>query len=53
VRYEWLWGDGESAARTAPDEDHDYPRSGVYPVTLMVTDDAGVTGSVTQVLSVN
>ncbi len=53
VRYEWLWGDGESAIRNAPNEDHDYPLAGVYPVTLRVTDDAGVTGSVTQVLPVN
>jgi len=53
VRYEWLWGDGESAIRNAPNEDHDYPLPGVYPVTLRVTDDAGVTGSVTQVLPVN
>ncbi len=53
ARYEWLWGDGESAVRSAPNEDHDYPLPGVYPVTLRVTDDAGVTGSVTQILSVN
>jgi hypothetical protein len=51
VRYEWFWGDGESAVRTDPNEDHDYPLPGVYPVTLKVTDSAGVTGSVTQVLS--
>jgi hypothetical protein len=53
VRYEWLWGDGESAIRTAPNEDHDYPQPGIYPVTLMVTDDAGVTGSIAQFLTVN
>ncbi len=53
VKYEWFWGDGESAVRTEPNEDHDYPLPGVYPVTLKVTDNAGVTGSVTLVLSAN
>ena len=52
VRYEWSWGDGESASRVGPTEDHDYPLSGIYPVTLTVVDSAGVTGSVTQNLTV-
>lgn len=53
VSYEWLWGDGESAIRSGPTEDHDYPSPGVYPVTLRVTDSAGVIGTVTQVLTAN
>jgi hypothetical protein len=52
VRYEWSWGDGESASRVEATEDHDYPQSGIYPVTLTVVDSAGVTGSVTQNLTV-
>jgi len=52
VRYNWSWGDGESASRVESTEDHDYPSSGIYPVTLTVVDSAGVVGSVTQTISV-
>jgi hypothetical protein len=52
VEYNWSWGDGESATRSAPLEDHDYPAAGSYPVTLTVTDDAGFTGSSVQVVTV-
>jgi PKD domain/Invasin, domain 3 len=51
VRYEWNWGDGESAAKSIPTEDHDYPNPGVYQVTLTVVDSAGVRGSTTVILS--
>ncbi len=52
VRYNWSWGDGESASRVESTEDHDYPSAGIYPVTLTVVDSAGVVGSVTQTISV-
>ena len=52
VEYSWSWGDGESATRSGPLEDHDYPAAGLYPVTLTVTDDAGISGSSVQVITV-
>jgi hypothetical protein len=52
VEYRWSWGDGESATRSGPLEDHDFPAPGAYPVTLTVTDDAGVSGSSVQVITV-
>ena len=48
----WSWGDGQSATRPGPSEDHDYPDAGLYPVTLTVTDDAGLSGSSVQVINV-
>jgi hypothetical protein len=45
VQYMWSWGDGTSATRTGPLEDHDWASSGIYPVVLTVTDDAGFSGS--------
>ena len=54
VRYEWNWGDGESAIGHAPNEDHDYPLAGVYPVDPRWSPTTRVQrGSVTQVLPVN
>jgi len=41
VRYNWDFGDGE--AKSGVKTTHDYPVSGVYLVTLTVTDDAGAT----------
>jgi hypothetical protein len=52
VEYSWFWGDGESATRSGPLEDHDYPAAGLYPVTLTVTDAAGISGSSAQVITV-
>jgi PKD repeat protein len=49
--YDWDFGDGEQKTTTTPITSHDYQTSGVFAVTLMVTDDAGRTavanGSVT------
>ena len=39
VRYDWDFGDGE--AKTGVKTTHDYLISGVYLVTLRVTDDSG------------
>ena len=39
VRYDWDFGDGD--AKTGVKTTHDYVISGVYLVTLRVTDDSG------------
>jgi PKD repeat protein len=52
VQYNWSWGDGQSATRPGPLEDHDYVEAGYYPVVLTVLDDAGVSGSRVKVINV-
>ncbi len=42
--YDWDFGDGEQKTTTTPITSHDYQTSGVFAVTLMVTDDVGRTG---------
>jgi hypothetical protein len=44
--------DGQSATRSGPFEDHDYPNPGTYPVVLTVVDNAGVAGYSLQVIDV-
>jgi PKD repeat protein len=43
--YAWDFGDGEQKTTTGPTTTHDYVRTGTFTVTLVVTDDAGRTGS--------
>ena len=50
VRYSWDFGDGES--KTGVKTTHDYPVSGVYLATLIVTDDAGQTARSSQPVTV-
>ena len=50
VRYNWDFGDGE--AKTGVKTTHDYTVSGVYLVTLIVTDDAGQTARSSQPVTV-
>ena len=50
VRYNWDFGDGE--AKTGVKTTHDYTVSGVYLVTLVVTDDAGQTARSSQPVTV-
>lgn len=50
VRYNWDFGDGE--AKTGVKVTHDYPVSGVYLVTLIVTDDSGATGRLAKPVTV-
>jgi len=50
VQYRWNWGDGETGSGIL--EDHDWPTAGIYFVVLTVTDDAGVSASTTQVITV-
>jgi PKD repeat protein len=50
VRYNWDFGDGE--AKTGVKTTHDYPVSGVYLVTLIVTDDSGATGRLSKPVTV-
>ena len=48
--YAWDFGDGATGAGATAS--HSYAVAGTYPVTLTVTDDGGLTGSLTQSVSV-
>jgi len=48
--YEWSFGDGEEAG--SPNPQKDFPDTGTYDVTLTVTDDGGLSDSITQQVSV-
>ena len=48
--YEWTFSDGEEAGGPTPQKD--FPDTGTYDVTLTVTDDGGLTSSVTHQVSV-
>ena len=50
VRYDWDFGDGET--KTGVTTTHDYVVSGVYLVTLRVTDDSGQTARASQPVTV-
>ena len=50
VRYDWDFGDGE--VKTGIKTTHDYVVSGVYLVTLVVTDDSGKTARSSQPVTV-
>jgi YVTN family beta-propeller protein len=41
VRYQWSFGDGQSATTTSPTTSHVYAAPGMYTVNLTVTDSAG------------
>ena len=48
--YEWTFSDGDEAG--GPNPQKDFPETGTYDVTLTVTDDGGLTSSVTHQVSV-
>jgi PKD repeat protein len=50
TRYDWDFGDGE--AKSGVKTVHDYTVSGVYLVTLVVTDDSGATARSSQSITV-
>jgi PKD repeat protein len=50
--YDWDFGDGEQKSTTTPQTTHDYQTSGIYTVTLVVTDDAGRTATGTQTVTI-
>ena len=52
VRYDWSFGDGESASGASSSTSHDYAANGAYTVTLTVTDDSGATGAATRQVAV-
>ena len=47
VRYDWDFGDGNTASDAGPTPTHTYSSEGEYTVTLTVTDDAGCSTSQT------
>ncbi|HET6317265.1 MAG TPA: PKD domain-containing protein, partial [Chloroflexota bacterium] len=48
----WHWNFGDGATSDLQNPFHDYADSGSFPVTLTVTDDTGLTGTLTRVLEV-
>jgi subtilase family serine protease len=50
--YQWDFGDNSSESTTSYATTHDYALSGTYNVTLTVTDDSGLSSSVTHILRV-
>ncbi|AHG87657.1 glycoside hydrolase family 18 [Gemmatirosa kalamazoonensis] len=48
VSYTWTWGDGRSETKQVPTTKNTWPSTGVYTVTLTVTDAKGLTGSVSK-----
>jgi hypothetical protein len=45
--YSWSWGDTTTSQSASPTTQHVYTADGAYPVTLTVTDNDGVSSSVT------
>ena len=50
--YEWNFGDGNVTSTTHEILNHSYSEAGSYEVTLTVTDDDGVTNSITKIITV-
>jgi PKD repeat protein len=50
--YEWDFGDGGTGSGTLTPT-HEFGHEGIYPVTLKVTDDGGLSGSDTLLVTVN
>lgn len=50
---DWLWNFGDGNTSTNSNPSHIYTKSGQYTVTLQVTDDKGMTSSMTSVLSIS
>jgi len=48
VSYRWDWGNGRSETKTGKTTRNSWAASGVYPVTLIVKDSKGQTGSMLQ-----
>lgn len=51
VSYSWTFGDGQSSSQINPS--HTYQSPGNYTTTLVVTDNAGATGSATTTINVS
>jgi PKD repeat protein len=52
VSYAWTWGNGSGETKTWPITKKTYATAGSYTVTLRVTDAAGLTASVSKVVTV-
>ncbi len=50
IDYQWNFGDGGTGSGATPS--HTYAAAGTYPVTLTVEDDAGMTATTTQTVTV-
>ena len=50
--YSWFFGDGSIFNSSSPYAWHNYAQPGAYPVTLVVTDNGGMTGTMNQTLVV-
>jgi PKD repeat protein len=51
--YKWNFGDGVSSTLTTASTTHTYALPGTFHVTLTVTDNSGLTGTVTHTVAVN
>ncbi|KYK22015.1 hypothetical protein AYK25_07575 [Thermoplasmatales archaeon SM1-50] len=50
---DWFWNFGDGNSSTSKTPTHTYTQSGHYTVTLQVTDDKGMTNSISSVLSIS
>ena len=51
VSYAWNFGDGDTASGVSAD--HAYQQAGIYQISLMVTDDSGLTGETTHSIQID
>ncbi|MEO5814465.1 MAG: PKD domain-containing protein [Gemmatimonadaceae bacterium] len=52
VKYAWTWGDGRSESKVQPVTKNTWAQTGVYTITLTVTDAGGLTNSIARQVAV-